>query len=51
MILRIFANEDIDYDNGILVGSVVLGGHGGSQSQELRVGGNGSLFFCHLGTL
>lgn len=48
MILRIFADEDIHCDNGILMGSVVLGGAGDNQSQDFKVGGKSFNLFLSL---
>lgn len=51
MILRIFADEDIHCDNGILMGSVGLGASGDNQPQDLELEEKVSIFSCHLGTL
>lgn len=51
MTVRIFADEDSHCYNGILMGSVGLGGSGDNQSQDLELEEKVSVFFCHLGTL
>lgn len=48
MILRIFADEVIHCDNGILMGSVGLGASGDNQITRFRVGGKSLNLFLSL---